>query len=176
MSEATRVEQSIEHTERVRFDLAAVVRSAGQAYQATFVRHRISVGAPEESCWVVGSPELIVQLLDKLLDNATSYAPERGEIAIVVEARELQYVVTVTNDGPLIPPEITDKMFESLVSSRGSEDSRPHLGLGLYIVRLIAEFHGGSVRAANRADGSGVVIAIEIPKESAARAPNRRDL
>jgi dedicated sortase system histidine kinase len=175
MSEATRVEQSIEHTERVRFDLAAVVRSAGQAYQTAFSRHRISVGTPEEPCWVVGSPELIVQLLDKLLDNATSYAPEQGEIAILVEVRELQFEVTVTNEGPPIPPEITDKLFESLVSSRRSEDSRPHLGLGLYIVRLIAEFHGGAVRAANRTDGGGVVIAIEIPKESAAPALTRRE-
>jgi two-component system sensor histidine kinase ChvG len=55
-------------------------------------------------------------------------------------------------------------LFESLVSSRGSSsDGKPHLGLGLYIVRLIADFHGGSVSATNLPDDAGVEIALEIP-------------
>jgi two-component system, OmpR family, sensor histidine kinase ChvG len=45
-----------------------------------------------------------------------------------------------------------------------SANGRPHLGLGLYIVRLIVDFHRGSVSAANLKDGSGIVVSVELPK------------
>jgi signal transduction histidine kinase len=55
------------------------------------------------------------------------------------------------------------RLFESMVSMRRETTKDPHLGLGLYIVRLIAEFHGGRASAANREDGSGVVIKLSFP-------------
>jgi len=50
-----------------------------------------------------------------------------------------------------------------LFEQREGRDDKPHFGLGLYIVRLIAEFHGGTAVAANREDGSGVVFTITLP-------------
>jgi len=59
------------------------------------------------------------------------------------------------------------KLFESMVTVRARESgAEPHLGLGLYIVRLIAEFHGGSAQALDREDGSGVVIKVTTPLDS----------
>jgi signal transduction histidine kinase len=58
---------------------------------------------------------------------------------------------------------MTGRLFESMVSVRPDGAAEPHLGLGLYMVRLIAEFHGGRARAANREDGSGVVMRVECP-------------
>jgi K+-sensing histidine kinase KdpD len=55
-------------------------------------------------------------------------------------------------------------LFESMVSVReGRGAGAPHLGLGLYVARLIAEFHGGSVQAANLASGDGVAISVRFP-------------
>ncbi|HKE95134.1 MAG TPA: histidine kinase dimerization/phospho-acceptor domain-containing protein, partial [Povalibacter sp.] len=59
MTEANRVEQIIEHTERIEFDLAALVSKMGQAYSATFHGHRIETAVPEGRCNVLGSPDLI---------------------------------------------------------------------------------------------------------------------
>ena len=87
LSEATRVEQIIEHTERVRFDLRELVQNMGQAYQQTFVQHRVETQVPEEPCLVEGSPDLIAQLLDKLMDNASDFTPKGGPIAIRLDAR-----------------------------------------------------------------------------------------
>ncbi|HEY8539093.1 MAG TPA: ATP-binding protein [Steroidobacteraceae bacterium] len=164
MTEATRVEQSIEHTERIRFDLADLVRNIGLAYRESFAQHSIETRVPDEPCFVDGSPDLIVQMLDKLMDNATDHCAEGGRIWLTLTADPRTCRLTVGNTGPLLPPHIAGRLFESLVSHRPASDSEPHLGLGLYIVRLIAEFHRGTVSANNLPDGSGVEFAIELPR------------
>lgn len=164
LSEATRVEQSIEHTERVRFDLGELVRNIGQAYQQTFASHRIETQVADERCQIDGSPDLIAQLLDKLMDNATDFTPPGGPITLALESDARTCRLSVRNEGPLLPPQLNDRLFESLVSSRGSVDGKPHLGLGLYVVRLIADFHQGEVTAINLPDDLGVVISVELPR------------
>jgi two-component system sensor histidine kinase ChvG len=164
MTEATRVEQSIEHTERIRFDLTELVRNIGQAYSATFAKHRITTAVPEEPCQVDGSPDLIVQLLDKLMDNASDFCPAGEEIALALALDSRTCRLSVRNAGPLLPPQLDGRLFESLVSGRAGTNEKPHLGLGLYIVRLIADFHRGKVTASNLPDQSGVVIALELPR------------
>lgn len=166
MTEATRVEQIIEHTERVEFDLAALVRHMGQAYSATFGNHRIETRAPEHECPMRGSPDLMAQALDKLMDNAADFSPAGGLIALELDAVADGYVLSVSNEGPLLPVHLDGRLFESLVSGRTAGDGKPHLGLGLYIVRLISEFHGGRANAHNLPDDSGVVMRIELPVAS----------
>jgi signal transduction histidine kinase len=71
---------------------------------------------------------------------------------------------------------MADRLFESMVSVRSPgakpdaqarPKAEPHLGLGLFIVRLIAEFHGGAARARNRPDGSGVTVEVAFPVAAA---------
>jgi two-component system, OmpR family, sensor histidine kinase ChvG len=166
MSEATRVEQSIEHTERVHFDLSELVRNMAQAYEQTFAAHRIDGLVPEERCMIDGSPDLIAQLLDKLMDNAADFTRPGAPIAIALELEPRTCLLSVRNEGPLLPPHLDDRLFESLVSSRSSANGKPHLGLGLYIVRLIADFHRGTVTARNLPDDTGVSISVELPRAS----------
>jgi dedicated sortase system histidine kinase len=170
MTEATRVEQSIEHTERIRFDLTDLVRNIGLAYRQSFARHVVETSVPDEPCWVDGSPDLIVQMLDKLMDNATDFCAEGGRIELRLTADARRCRLSVSNSGPLLPPQLDGRLFESLVSHRPSTnetESKPHLGLGLYIVRLIADFHHGSVTANNLEDESGVEFALEMPRVGA---------
>jgi signal transduction histidine kinase len=165
MTEATRVEQSIEHTERVEFDLAELVRTMGQAYSATFQQHRVETRVTEAPCKLTGSPDLIAQLLDKLMDNASDFCPSGGRIMIALDPTPGGYRLSVANEGPLLPPQLDGRLFESLVSGRSGQERKPHLGLGLYIVRLIAEFHGGSATAANLEDRTGVLVAVDLSEE-----------
>lgn len=164
LSEATRVEQSIEHTERVRFDLVSLVRNMAQAYRQTFSDHRIVEAIELDACSVIGSPELIAQLLDKLMDNAIDFTPKGATITIGLSGDARSCRLTVHNEGPQLPPGMEDRLFESLVSGRHGAEGKPHLGLGLYIVRLIADFHGGSVRAENAPDLTGVIVTLELPR------------
>lgn len=164
MTEATRVEQSIEHTERKRFDLTALVRNMGLAYRESFAHHAVETMVPDERCLIDGSPDLIVQMLDKLMDNAVDFSAENGRITLALATAGRSCVLSVTNAGPLLPPQLDGHLFESLVSHRGSTESKPHLGLGLYIVRLIADFHRATVIAENLQDASGVVVTVVLPR------------
>jgi two-component system sensor histidine kinase ChvG len=73
------------------------------------------------------------------------------------------YVLQVQNDGPPIPQALLGRLFESLFEQRQDRDGKPHFGLGLYIVRLVADFHGGTAVAANRSDGGGAIFTITLP-------------
>ena len=110
-----------------------------------------------------GSPDLAAQLLDKLVANAVDFCregePVRVSLAIVDGTAELG----VANSGPALPEAMRGKLFESMVSVRGervrdAKAAEPHLGLGLYVARLIAEFHGGAMRAQNLSSGAGVAV------------------
>ncbi len=160
---AARVEESIKQAERVNFDLRSVVSSAVAAYRDGFPLARFALEVPDDPCFIRGAPDLLVQLLDKLIENAVDFCPPDGTITVRLERAQSSYLLQVINDGPPIPSEVLGRLFESLFEQRQGRDDKPHFGLGLYIVRLVAEFHGGTAVAANRADGSGAVFTITLP-------------
>ncbi len=160
---AARVEESIRQAERVNFDLRAVLESALAGYCDAFPQAHIDSKLPEGAAHWRGAPELIVQMLDKLIDNAVDFTPAGGRISVTLRRDAARYVVEVGNDGPRIPEDMLPRLFESLFELREAPDERPHFGLGLYIVRLIAEFHDGRASVANREDGGGVRFWIELP-------------
>jgi signal transduction histidine kinase len=91
-----------------------------------------------------------------------------GDVDIALDRLDHAVRMTVANDGPLLPKGMQDELFDSMVSGRERSDAaEPHLGLGLYIVRVIAEFHHAGVRAANRDDGRGVVVTVLLPVQPA---------
>jgi two-component system sensor histidine kinase ChvG len=110
-------------------------------------------------------------MLDKLVANAIEFATNATPIVVRLTRIEApsgaQARLSVENEGPPLPAAMHGRLFDSMVSVRSEPaGDKPHLGLGLYIVRLIAEFHGGSVRADNRADSSGVVVTVTLPEVS----------
>jgi two-component system, OmpR family, sensor histidine kinase ChvG len=160
---AARVEESIKQSERVNFDLRELLISAVAAYRDGFPGTHFVLQTPQDPCFARGAPDLMVQLLDKLIENAVDFCPKEGKVTVRLEHVQANYCLQVANDGPLIPEALMGRLFESLFEQRQGGDDKPHFGLGLYIVRLIAEFHGGSAVAANRDDGSGVVFTITLP-------------
>ena len=160
---AARVEESIKQSERVNFDLRELLISAVAAYRDGFPAAHFALQTPEDPCFARGAPDLIVQLLDKLIENAVDFCPKDGTVTVRLERVQANYCLQVANDGPLIPEALMGRLFESLFEQREGGDDKPHFGLGLYIVRLIAEFHGGTAVAANRDDGGGVLFTIRLP-------------
>jgi two-component system sensor histidine kinase ChvG len=147
----------------VNFDLRALMSSAIAAYRDGFPQVNIALEIPPDPCFVRGAPDLLVQLLDKLIENAVDFCPADGVISVRLTRAQGNYFLDVINDGPPIPDPLLGRLFESLFEGREGRDDRPHFGLGLYIVRLVAEFHGGTAIAANRSDGGGAIFTISLP-------------
>jgi len=161
MGAATRVEEAIGGAERSRFDLVPLIESAVAAYRGAFTERRFAAELPPGPVMMDGAPDLIVQMLDKLIDNAVDFSPVGSSITVRLRLAAPEAVLEVDNLGPPLPSE-AGRLFESLWQSRGDGNGRPHFGLGLYIVRLIAEFHGGSASASNLPDGSGARFSIRL--------------
>ncbi len=160
---AARVEESIKQAERGNFDLCELLRAAVAGYRDAFPSSRFELDTPPDACPILGAPELIAQMLDKLVENAVDFCPPTGLITVRLARSGSNYELGVANDGPPIPEALLGRLFESLFEHREGHGDRPHFGLGLYIVRLIAEFHGGTARAANRADGGGAAFTVILP-------------
>ncbi len=160
---ASRVEESIQQAERVSFDLVELARSAVAGYRDAFPDALFVLDAPADGCLLYGAPELIAQMLDKLVENAVDFTPPGGTITVKIARAGGNYELSVENDGPSIPDAMLGRLFESLFEHRPGSDDKPHFGLGLYIVRLIAEFHDGNALAVNRPDGKGAAFRVSLP-------------
>lgn len=167
MSEATRLEQGLASVERERFDLAAVVAGCVEGYRLAYPHQLFELALPQRKIWAQGSPDLAAQLLDKFVANAVDFSAASGRrdepIRVLLSAANGLVELGVENKGPLLPEEMRGKLFRSMVSMRGERrgertSAEPHLGLGLYIAQLIAEFHGGEIHARNLASGEGVAV------------------
>ncbi|MEJ2175242.1 MAG: ATP-binding protein [bacterium] len=159
MTEASRLEQSLRTAEREVYDLVPVVRGCVEGYRLAYPETVIALELPEGALQVAGSPDLAAQLLDKLVENAVDFARPGTPVRVALEARERRAILSVANQGPVLPKSMRGRLFESMVSVREAQGRKgPHLGLGLYVARLIAEFHGGSIEARNLPDGEGVVV------------------
>ncbi|MEO8674026.1 MAG: ATP-binding protein [Casimicrobiaceae bacterium] len=164
MTEATRLEQSLSDLERERFDLGALVKACVEGYRQAYPERTIAFDVPAEALPVDGALDLIAQMLDKLVANAHEFAAPGTAIAVRVVGVDNAGRLTVANEGPPLPQGMRERLFDSMVSVRpGTGGDVPHLGLGLYIVRLVAEFHGGTVRADDAEDGKGVVVTVVVP-------------
>ena len=170
MSEATKLEQSLQQVEREQFDLSAVIRGCVEGYRAihphlNFVLQLPQEPVPQKGTQVSmrGSPDLVAQMLDKLVANAIDFHRAGSAIEISLQANLTTAEVIVGNEGAALPQEMQARLFDSMVSVRSqTSGNEAHLGLGLYIVKLIAEFHHGTARLENRANGSGVNACVSL--------------
>jgi len=151
----------------VEFNIASVVSSCVKGYQSAkpeqlfeFV-HETAANHSEPI--IKGAPDLIAQLLDKLISNAISFTKAGAPIEVALKQQENHVCLTVSNEGPVLPADMQNALFDSMVSIRQKKGSEPHLGLGLYIVRLISEFHNAQVSARNRSDVEGVEFTVKFP-------------
>lgn len=117
--------------------------------------------APEE-CLVTGDPYKLQRLLQNLLDNASQYGLPQGEIEVGIRKHNGSVLLQVSNDGAPIPAGEIDKIFAPYyrIPGQGSQGS----GLGLSIVKQIAEQHEARIAVDRKADGQGCVISVRFPE------------
>jgi two-component system OmpR family sensor kinase len=118
--------------------------------------------ASEGPLRMVGDGALLDRLAWNLTDNALKFAPPGGRVEVALTTRNGNAVITVSDDGPGIPPEDLQRVFERFYRSPESVDPGGS-GLGLAIVRAIARAHGGQARVENLAEG-GAAFTVLLPR------------
>lgn len=163
MSEASRLEASIEGAEWGEVDLVAFVSGCTEGYRDLYAGRSLKLNAPEGPLKLHCAPDLLAQALDKLVDNAVSLSGPEDSVTITLESGDGGHELAVLNTGSRLPEELQDRLFDSLVSLREKRGGTPHLGLGLHIVRLVAAAHGGTVDARNLPGDQGVEFRVRLP-------------
>jgi len=162
ISDASRLDAELSRGETAPVDVSALARALGELYRET-----AKPGAPElvldlpedGSLTVPGIERRLGQVITNLVDNAVSFSPPGGVIRLSAERRDGAVELRVEDDGPGLPEDKIEAVFERFYSQRPvGEDFGIHSGLGLSISRQIVEAHGGSIRAENRRDGNGRVV------------------
>ena len=115
--------------------------------------------APYQSLSVRGIEGRLVQVWRNLISNAVSFSPPRGLIRITAMRDGRRLRVSVSDEGPGIPPGKLTAIFDRFYSERpAGEKFGTHSGLGLSISKQIVEAHGGRLIAENREDDSGHIL------------------
>jgi len=117
------------------------------------------IGARGDDLVVMGREGPLGQVFRNLIDNARSFSPPGAEVRVILAREHGQVIVTIEDDGPGMPPENLETVFERFYTSRPKGAAfGGNSGLGLSIARQIAEAHDGSVHAENRTDQAGAVV------------------
>jgi PAS domain S-box-containing protein len=126
--------------------------------------HRLEVHLPQQPIMLDADTTRIVQVLSNLLNNAAKYTPAGGRITVSAWTEPGQALVAVSDSGVGIPPEALATVFDMFTQVRSNIDrAQGGLGIGLSLVRRLAELHGGSVSAASAGRGHGSTFTLRLP-------------
>ena len=169
MRQASGVKEAMQTAEKEEVDIVEFMRQLLSGYSQSFKTHKFELicnlkresNKDSKNTLYSLSPDLFAEMLDKLIANAIEFSDGEEAIKIRLDQKINKLVISVENSGPVIKKKNRKRIFQSLVSIRDNNQSTgTNLGLGLYVVKLISEFHGASVRVDNLEDGSGVVFSI----------------
>ncbi|MGI9310647.1 MAG: ATP-binding protein [bacterium] len=163
LTEAANLEEAMRDEIKQPLDLVALVTEFVHGYRISQPEYRFELHTDASAMRIKGSPDHLAQMLDKLVDNAVQFSRPGTAIAVRLRRRGNAAEVTVLNEGRALPEALRDRLFDPMVSYGRTDTKRSHLGLGLFVVRLIAEYHHGEAHAENRIDRAGVAVTVSIP-------------
>jgi signal transduction histidine kinase len=140
-------------------DVADVVDDTARELAPLFRRQRLTASFVERPLKAYASAHLLRRLLGYLLENAAKYAPPEGTIDIYGWRADGRTYLAITDDGPGIPPDWRERIFEPFVRL---DDSPRGSGIGLFAARHLARSMGGDLRAEDRAP-KGSQFVLELP-------------
>ncbi len=155
-----RVESGAARDDFTSMDLQQVVIDTVELYEPVAEENEQSL---QMSCSgdlkMIGNADLLVQALANLLDNAVKYAPRGAKIEVVAQAEAGKIQLIVSDDGPGIPEHFREKALQRFTRLDASR-TRPGQGLGLSLVQVVAQMHGGNIRLEDAAPGLRVVMEL----------------
>jgi CheY-like chemotaxis protein len=147
-------------------ELAQVITHAAEAARPLLDArgHELSVQLPAEPLHLLADPARLGQILTNLLNNAAKYTDPGGRVTLSAERAGGEVVLRVRDTGVGISAELVPKVFDLFVQADTSLDrSQGGLGIGLTLVKKLAELHGGNVTASSPGPGRGSEFAVCLP-------------
>jgi len=161
--EISRIDTSLEEEECKKVKLNILLSQIIEGFKLRNTNINYNLVLPVDSVETYASPERLSQMFENLLDNASSFSPNNGVVEVVLKQNGDRTLITVNDEGPGIPPENIDKIFNRFFSFRSGEGKNSeHLGLGLAVVKAVVEGYSGSISLINR-EGGGFSITITLP-------------
>jgi CheY-like chemotaxis protein len=146
--------------------LGKALEQAGPLIQQR--NHRLHLEPPAAAVYVQGDADRLAQVFTNLLTNAAKYTPQGGDITVRVGASDKHAILSITDTGHGIEPDMLNAVFELFVQGERSLDRREGgLGLGLTLVRKLIELHGGAVTAHSLGKGHGSTFTVKLPLHAA---------
>lgn len=131
-------------------------------------KQTINVDTPAEPVWIDGDLVRLTQVADNLLSNALKYSPTGSTVDVRLAVEGSTAVLTVRDEGIGIPPDMLERVFDVFVQGDESLDrAGGGLGLGLTLVRELAQLHGGTAQAASAGPGTGSTFTVRLPLSAA---------
>jgi PAS domain S-box-containing protein len=171
--DVTRVARGKVELRRAHIDLGGVVSHAADDFRALLQDRgvRFEVVVPKEKLWVDADATRITQIIGNLLNNAAKFTRRGDEVALLLGAVGGEVEIRVRDTGAGIEPSLLPNIFDAFVQGdRTLARTEGGLGLGLSLVKGIAELHGGSVRAESAGKGVGAEFVIRLPRLAAPNA------
>lgn len=155
-------------------ELGELLRRAVATPPREAVRKGIRVGAelPQKEVWVRGDAGRLSEVMENLLSNAAKFGPEKSAVSVGLDQEDGQAVVSVTDEGPGVPPEMLPKLFEQF-SAAGHGPTREYagLGLGLPLARQIVEQHAGRIWLESQPGRTTARFALPLSPKDAPKLP-----
>ncbi len=169
IAEASRLDAELSRARFEPIDLAVLIGSLLPTWEARREDVSIAFARPRlGSAVVMGEESRLARLLDNLVDNAISFSPEGGLVAIRAAADGDQVKISVEDEGTGVPEDSREVIFNRFHSIRPEADFGRHSGLGLAIARAIVEGHGGRIEVGDRRDGqAGAHFIVRLPGAAA---------
>ena len=155
---------------KVPLDIGHTVTAAIEQVRPMIISrsHRLVVEMAPEVLLVLGDEKRLIQLIANLLGNAAKFTNEGGLIHVKTEGRESQVLIHVVDNGIGMPAELMESAFDLFEQGQRSSDrSSGGLGLGLALVKSLAELHGGAVVCESPGVGKGSTFTLNLPRQSA---------
>jgi len=171
----SRISRGTIQLRRVRIELASVVHDAVESALSVvhFMEHELTVTLPPQPICLEADPVRLAQLIGNLLNNACKFTGKKGRIWLAVEQEGEQATIRVRDNGIGIAADQLPKIFEMFMQVDTSlERTVSGLGIGLMLVKNLAELHGGTVEVHSAGIGHGTEFLVRLPSTSATYQPS----
>jgi len=167
--DVARVTRGLITLQKEPLDMRRIVKEALEQVSpmVSLRRHKLELHLPLDPAPVLGDHKRLIQIVANIVGNASKYTPEEGSIVVRMQAHDEEVVLTISDDGIGMSPELVSRVFELFAQGERTPDrSQGGLGLGLALVKNLVALHGGSVHAHSKGLDEGSTFTVRLPRLS----------